>query len=148
MRVFSLKQNQTQSGSILLICLFLGIACGTVQALDDNLNIVFKTTDAGGSYGDKHVHVVWVTDTSNNFVYTAGTNVGIERTVWANARKYSLSTWWGTNPSGQADIDARTGATQEVYRSYNINWNFRRKNGTEVPDGTYRLYYDFFALTK
>ncbi|MHC4212422.1 MAG: hypothetical protein ACYSWP_03510 [Planctomycetota bacterium] len=122
------------------ICLLAGT--GTIQAADDNLNIVFTTTDAGGSYGDRHVHVVWVTDTSDNFVYTAGTNVGIERTVWANARKYSLTTWWGTNPSGQADIDARTGATQTGYRTYNINWNFRRKNGTEVPDGTYRLYFE------
>jgi hypothetical protein len=111
-------------------------------AVDDNLDIVFTTTDAGGSYGNKHIHVAWITDTSDNFVYTVGTNVGTERAVWAYARKYALTTWWGTNPEGQADIDARTGATQTAYQTYNIDWNFREKDGTDIPDGTYRLYFE------
>ncbi|MHC4478490.1 MAG: hypothetical protein ACYTEL_22870 [Planctomycetota bacterium] len=141
-RVLSLEKFLRLTRLIVLVSFCLAIWCEEAWAVDDNLNIVFTTTDAGGSYGDRHVHVAWVTDTSNNFVYTAGTNVGIQRTVWANARKYSLATWWSTNPNGQADIDARTGATQSVYRTYDLNWNFRRKDGSEVPDGTYRLYFE------
>ena len=70
--------------SMLIVC--LNLLGQTAQAADDNLNIVFTTTNAGGSYGNKHVHVVWITDTSGNWVHTVGTNSTNKRALWANAR--------------------------------------------------------------
>jgi len=119
------------------LCIIAGIP--VVQA-DDNLNMIFTTADAGGKYDNRHIHVVWLATTSGSFVSTAGTNVGNQRTVWANARKDSFETWW--TPARQEDIDARTGATQTSYRTYNLNWNFERLDGSVIPDGTYRLYLE------
>ncbi|MCI0498449.1 MAG: hypothetical protein L0Y36_02035 [Planctomycetales bacterium] len=122
----------------------LGIFADTAQAADANLNMVFTTTSAGGSYGNSHVHVVWIKDASGNFVYTAGsTTTDTKRALWANSRAYALSEWYSSNPSANrsADIAARTGATQTAYQTYNLNWNWRKKDGTVVPDGTYQIHF-------
>lgn len=136
-----MKSVLSKNISNLIFVISLCIIAGTpvVQA-DDNLNMIFTTTDAGGKYDNRHIHVVWLATTSGSFVSTAGTNVGNERAVWANARKDSFETWWTS--ARQEDIDARTGATQTSYRTYNLNWNFRRLDGSVVPDGTYRLYFE------
>ncbi|MHC4111388.1 MAG: hypothetical protein ACYSUY_09945 [Planctomycetota bacterium] len=124
---------------ILMACLCSIVGSNVVQA-DDNLNIVFTTTNAGGSYGSSHIHVVWLATTSGSFVSTVGTNVSNERAVWAYTRRSSFYTWWTS--ARQEDIDARTGATQTAYRTYNINWNFRKLDNSVIPDGTYRLYFE------
>jgi len=126
--------------NLLLMFSLCSVLAGTAEGADDNLNIVFTTTNAGGEYGDRHIHVVWLATTDAGFVSTAGTNVGNQRTVWANARKTSFDTWW--TPARQEDIDARTGATQTSYKTYNINWNFRKLDGSVIADGAYRLYFE------
>lgn len=126
--------------NLIFIASLCVIAGGPVVQAADNLNIVFTTTNPGGEYGDRHIHVVWLANTSGTFVSTAGTNVGNERTVWANARRESFATWWTS--ARQEDIDARTGATQTSYKTYDINWNFKKLDGSIIPDGTYRLYFE------
>jgi len=126
--------------NLILMTCFCSILGTTVVQADDNLNIVFTTTDAGGEYGSRHIHVVWLATTSGSFVSTVGTNVGNERAVWAYTRRDSFYTWWTSDR--QEDIDARTGATQTAYQTYNINWNFRKLDNSVIPDGTYRLYFE------
>ncbi len=121
-----------------------GVFAEMAQAADANLNMVFTTTNAGGSYGNSHVHVVWIKDTSGNFVYTSGsTTTDTKRAVWANSRAYALTEWYNSNPTTNrtADIAARTGATQTVYKTYNLNWNWRKKDGSVVPDGDYQIHF-------
>lgn len=125
---------------LILMALICSVVAGTAAGADDNLNILFTTTNAGGEYGNRYIHVVWLATTGGSFVSTAGTNVGNQRAVWANARKDSFYTWWTS--ARQADIDARTGATQTSYKTYNINWNFKKLDGSVIPDGTYRLYFE------
>ena len=131
---------------LLLLCV-LAVAGGELAiAVDAELNIKFTTLqpDPSGEYGNEHIHVVWLADTSDNFISTVGTNVGIQRTVWAGKRKGSFKTWWGLGNESdrQSDIAARTGATQTSYKAYDIKWNFRKLDGSEIPNGTYRLYFE------
>ena len=133
---------------LLLLCIFAVAGGNLAIAADDNLRIRFTTTDPHGHYGNKHIHVVWLADTSganDSLICTVGTNVGNNlRAVWAGERKDKFLTWWDedTRNDRNADIDARTGATQVSYRAYDINWNFRKLDGTEIADGTYRLYFE------
>ncbi|MBN2270380.1 MAG: choice-of-anchor D domain-containing protein [Sedimentisphaerales bacterium] len=126
--------------NLLLMLSLCSVVAVTAEAADDNLNIIFTTTDAGGQYGNRHIHVVWLANTSGTFVSTAGTNVSNNRAVWAYTRKDSFQTWWTS--ARQEDIDARTGATQTSYKTYNIDWNFRKLDNSVIPDGTYRLYFE------
>jgi hypothetical protein len=137
-------KKQIKSVGEILVGLVMGLLTPMCLAADANLNMAFTTTNAGGSYGNKHVHVVWITDQSGTFVYTSGsTTTDTKRAVWANSRASSLTRWWSANPTNRAaDVVARTGATQTVYSTYNLNWNWRRKNGTELPDGNYRIHFE------
>ena len=127
----------------LLLFISLGSLCpGAALAADDNLNMVFTTTSAGGVYGTRHVHVIWLTTESGQWVCTVGNDAVNKRAVWANARAYSLSTWYKSNPKPKDDVDARTGATPTAYSTYSINWNWRKLDGTVVPDGTYKLHFE------
>lgn len=138
----SILSDKLVCSAFLTLVMFLGGA-GTTQAADANLNMIFTTTNAGGSYGDRHVHVVWIKDAGGNFVYTAGsTTTDNKRALWANSRASSLKEWWDSNAANRtADVAARTGATQTAYRTYNLNWNWRKKDGTIVPDGTYQIHF-------
>ncbi|MEN6575051.1 MAG: DUF2271 domain-containing protein [Phycisphaerales bacterium] len=111
-------------------------------AADDNLNIVFTTTNAGGAYGTRHVHVVWLTTESGQWVCTVGNDSVNKRALWANARASSLATWYKSNPKPKDDVDARTGATPTAYHTYDINWSWHRLDGAVVPDGTYKLHFE------
>lgn len=126
----------------LLIVLFAFLYISPVFAADDNLNMVFTTTDAGGRYGKAHVHVIWLTNRQGQFITTVGNDDVGKRALWANRRAYSLSGWWNSNPQRNADVVARTGATPTVYKSYNLNWNWRKRDGSLVPDGDYQLHFE------
>ena len=121
----------------------MGIFTAIAHAADANLNMVFTTTNAGGEYGNAHVHVVWIKDSSGNFVYTSGsTTTDNKRALWANSRASSLKEWWDSNVANRsADVAARTGATPYAYTTYNLNWNWKRKDGTTLPDGTYQIHF-------
>jgi hypothetical protein len=121
---------------------FIGLCPAPALAADDNLNIVFTTTSAGGQYGNRHVHVVWLTNESGQWVCTVGNDAVNKRAVWANARASSLATWYKANPKPKDDVDARTGATPTAYTTYSINWNWRKLDGSLVPDGTYKLQFE------
>lgn len=139
----SVLSNKYRVAACVVFWILVGVF-DAAWAADANLNMVFTTTSAGGSYGNKHVHVVWIKDAAGNFVYTAGsTTTDTKRALWANSRAYALTEWYNSNPTANrtADIAARTGATQTVYQTYNLNWNWRKKDGTILPDGNYQIHF-------
>ena len=137
-----MRQSARVLSFVLLWSAMNHLCPATASARDDNLNIVFTTTSAGGVYGNRHVHVVWLTTEAGQWVCTVGNDAVNKRAVWANVRAYSLSTWYKSNPKPKDDVDARTGATPTAYRSYDLNWNWRKLDGTAVPDGQYKIHFE------
>jgi len=126
----------------IISCAIILLSGTSVWAGDDNLKIAFTTTDAGGRYGNQHVHAVWLTTPSGQWISTVGNIEVNKRAVWANRRASSLSSWWGGNPNRSVDVDARTGATQTAYKTYTIHWDWRTLDGAIVPDGQYTLHFE------
>jgi len=118
------------------------VSGSNLYAADDILNLTFRTTDAGGNYGTEHVHSVWLEDTSGNFVTTVGNGSGATRALWGNTRAHDIISWWNINPDRPGDIDARTAATQTVYKLYNIAWNLTKRDGSVIPDGDYVIKFE------
>lgn len=131
-----------RSGWWIVFCLAMVLSGARGWASEDNLRIVFTTTDAGGKYGDRYVHAVWLTTPSGQWVCTVGNIEVNKRAVWANRRAYSLASWWNTNPDRDADVNARTGATQTAYKTYSIDWNWRTLQREAIPDGDYMLHFE------
>lgn len=127
---------------LVLFCLIVGLTGAVAQAVDNNLRVVFTPTDAGGEYGNRYVHAVWLTTPSGQWVCTVGNIEVNKRAVWADRRAYSLSSWWATNPDRSADVDARTGATQTAYKTYTIDWNWRTRDNTLIDDGEYLMHFE------
>jgi hypothetical protein len=130
--------------AVFVIAAFLTGFAGTVQAGDANLHVQFTTTNCGGTYAPGHVHVVWIKSSTGTFVATVGTNVGTTRALWGNSQATRLIDWYSNNPQAGTDVSARTGATQSTFTTYTIDWNWRKTDGTIVPDGNYQI---FFMLT-
>ncbi|HML74352.1 MAG TPA: choice-of-anchor D domain-containing protein [Anaerohalosphaeraceae bacterium] len=143
---FDLRSAMKNVGMILFVLPWMCTFSGVVQAAD-TLNIRFTPTDAGGSYGDKYVQAVWLTNTSGQRICTVGTGGG-KVALWAYTRYSSVYTWYNNNPTYRdADRTDRTGATQTGYREYNISWDWKKYNtadsdGTVVPDGNYKLEFE------
>jgi len=126
----------------LLACFVFAAANTPAYAVDDTLSITFTTTEAGGEYAPRNVHAIYVTDTSNHFITTVGNGVGSTRALWAFARANDVIEWYNANPERDFDIAARTGATRSSHSTYNITWNWRKRNGTLVPDGNYKIKFE------
>jgi hypothetical protein len=122
---------------------FCSIVAGTVaRAADDTLTLTFTTTAAGGEYQPRNCHVVYLTDSANHFITTVGNGAGTMRAIWANARANHVRQWYTSNPDTAGDIDARTSATRSNHSTYNITWNWKKRDGTSVPDGAYRIKFE------
>lgn len=111
-------------------------------AADDTLTMTYTTATANGQYKPLNVIVVYLTDGQNKFITTVGNGTNATRALWGNARAHDLAQWFAANPSTQPDIDARTGATQTAYKTYTVSWNWKKRDGSEVPDGTYKLKFE------
>ena len=98
-------------------------------------NMSFSTAAPGGSYAQKNVVVVWVTQADGTFVKT------ILR--YANSEKGLLSTWKAA--AGTSDADAVLGATRANHSApvtMTATWDLKNKSGTVVPDGTYKINFE------
>lgn len=107
------------------------IACAlAVPAHAQGVTAKFMTTPAGGTYAPRNVTVVWVEDSSGNFVKTIGR--------WAMQRKQYLTQW--NQKAGANDADAVTSATRgDHLNQIQAIWNLQNKQGVVVPDGTYTI---------
>jgi hypothetical protein len=142
------KQNLSIVPNIsTLVGLFLAImGMGTGQTLqageEDTLRMTFTTTSAGGNHGPKNVHAIYLTTPSGQFITTVGNGATAKRALWGDKRAHEIRQWFTSNPNTNADIDARTGATERSYKTYTIQWNCTKRDGTVVPDGTYLLKFE------
>jgi len=103
----------------------------TARSAGESLTVTFTTSSAGGQYSPRNIRVVWVKNAGGQFVRTIG--------LWANQRAHSFLEWDTVTTSYNADLDARTGATQNGYREYTVVWNCTTITGAIIPDGTYTL---------
>ena len=146
MQIRNLKHN-TRVGlkggkGIAIVVAWLAGFVGAALAADDTVTITFTTMSATGGYSPRNVHVVYLTDTAGRFVTTVGNGTGTKRALCGNARAHDILQWFTGNPSAQSDIDARTGATETAYKTYAIAWNWTKRDGSVVPDGTYKLKFE------
>jgi len=97
----------------------------------ETVKVAFETTDPGGKFGNRNVHVVWVEDSNGLFVKTLD--------LWGNKRAHNLTNWLKASGSKKGEIDGMTGATLKAYGRYESEWDMTDKQGNTVPDGEYRI---------
>ena len=95
------------------------------------VKVTFETTDPGGKFGNRNVHVVWVEDSEGVFVKTLD--------LWGNKRTHNLTNWLKASGSKKGEIDGITGATLKAYGQHQSEWDMTDKQGNTVPDGEYRV---------
>ena len=132
-RILPVSSTLSTSIVIGLICLCLAAIGGAAKAAPGQLTVTFTTTSAGGHYYPANIHVVWIEGPKpdNAFVRTI--------LLYANVRANRFLDWDTRTDNFQDDVDARTGATVNVFREYTATWDLRYRNGTTVPDGTYDI---------
>lgn len=103
---------------------------GTAPPLDarEVVTITYSTTPAGGEYAPRHIHAVWVEDSSGRLVRTLAR--------WARKRAKHLTAWKAADGT---DVDGVTGATRKRHGAREVTWNLRDRDGRPVPDGVYRI---------
>mgnify|MGYP002640871658 CR=1 FL=1 len=98
-----------------------------------SLQIEFTTIDMGGFSHEKHVLAVWVETEAVEFVKT--------QLVYADVRKSDLYTWNSPPPNGN-EVDAITGATQLLHKTYTVIWDCRDLAGEIIPNGNYVVHLE------
>jgi hypothetical protein len=94
------------------------------------LTFSVTTTEPSGGYTNKFVLAIWLKDNSGNFVKT--------KIRYANNRVQYLNQW--VSNSGSNVVDATTGSTQTVHKTFTIIWNATNVSAALVPDGDYQVW--------
>jgi len=133
----NLKTSQINpKASLLLAATFFAIAMlpsWLAAQSGGAVEVEVTTVSYGGNYADKNVGVIWVANSSGQFVKTLK--------LWAKKRKQHLTQW--SDASGENDVDAVTSATLRSHESHVATWNCTDVSGAVVPDGTYRIMIEF-----
>jgi len=98
------------------------------------LTIDFETTTTNGYYSPRNVHAVWIEKADGTFVKTLD--------LWGNRHARELAEWRSKIADMNAEIQARTGATQQAYGTYTSRWDMKDTEGNEVPDGDYVIRFE------
>ena len=98
------------------------------------LTIHFETTTTEGRYSPRNVHAVWVEKADGTFIKTLD--------LWGQRHARQLSEWMGKIADMNAEVQARTGATEEAYGAYTSLWDMKDAEGNEVPDGDYIIRFE------
>ncbi|MBN2028781.1 DUF2271 domain-containing protein [bacterium] len=118
----------------LLICFVIMVPLISAEGDTSGLvEISFTTKATEEKYSPQHVHAIWVTDTSGNFVKTLG--------VSGQVMKLFLSNWIKSSEGNT--IDAITTATLKKHQTHTVTWDCRDVIGKIVPDGIYRIHIEF-----
>lgn len=115
------------------------------------LTVEFTTKTYGGMYGPPNVGVVWIEDARGKWVYTLEQWCGwlntINLPVYAEAggTDYCAGIFPGTFNAGMdPPADVITGATLPNHKTHTgAHWTFKNSKGAEVPDGMYKLRFEF-----
>ena len=106
----------------------------TVPAGPLALRVSFETTTTNGRYSPRNAHVVWVETADGRFVKTLD--------LWARRYASHLKQWAAAVGDLQAEIQARTGASEKAYGTYTSRWDMKDAAGSEVPDGEYVIRFE------
>ncbi|MCD4650821.1 MAG: DUF2271 domain-containing protein [Candidatus Cloacimonetes bacterium] len=100
---------------------------------DGTMDFTVRTITYGGQYAPRHCFAIWICDASDQFV----------RTLEKRAATYQQHlVKWNQMTNGNAQ-GAVTSASFTSHQLHTVNWDCTDLNGTEVPDGFYRIYVEF-----
>lgn len=97
------------------------------------MNFSVRTATYNGAYAPRNAGAIWITNSQGQFVKTIK--------VWASQYRYTLIRW--VNSSSNNTQGAITGASLNNHQLHNISWNGTNYQGTEVPDGDYKVNVEF-----
>ncbi len=93
----------------------------------------FTTIPGGGTYSPRNIEAAWIAAPGNAFVKSLE--------VHAKTRIVHLLNW--NKASGGNKVDAVTSATLSKHGPHHVTWDCTDLNHQPVPDGTYRIYFEF-----
>ncbi len=100
---------------------------------DGTLSFSVRTATYNGQYAPRNSGAIWITNSANQFVKTIK--------VWANPYRWTLIRWNAS--SGGNTTGAITGASLNNHQLHNITWNGANNQGTQQPDGDYKINIEF-----
>ncbi len=100
---------------------------------EGNLAFSVRTATYNGQYAPRNAGAIWITNSQNQFVKT------IKK--WASNYQYTLIRWIAS--SQQNTTGAITSASLNSHQLHNITWNGKNYQGTEMPDGDYKVNIEF-----
>lgn len=100
---------------------------------EGNLAFSVRTATYNGAHAPRNAGAIWVTNSQNQFVKT------IKK--WASNYQYTLVRWIAS--SQQNTTGAITSASLNSHQLHNVSWNGKNYQGTEMPDGDYKINIEF-----
>ena len=105
----------------------------STRQTEGNLNFTVRTVTYNGPYAPRNAGVIWITNSANQLVKTIK--------ICASQYRYTLVRW---NASSRGNTTgAITGASLNNHILHNVNWNGTNTQGTQVPDGDYKVNVEF-----
>jgi hypothetical protein len=102
--------------------------CEDVSDLS-SLDVIVRTSSAGGRYAPRNVGAIWIEDADGAFVKTLAR--------WGSLRAKWLQRW---SESATGDLtDAVTSATLARHQTHEVSWDLTDLSGCEVAHGDYAL---------
>jgi hypothetical protein len=125
-----------------------GAADNTVKAT--KLTLEFTTKAYGGKYTPINVGAVWVADMSGKWIYTLEMWCGWQNTrhlmpyTTAGGPDFSAGLFPGTYSGATPPTDVIATATLKTHQTHKgAAWSFKDSKGAIVPDGMYKLIFEF-----
>jgi hypothetical protein len=106
---------------------------GDGRSTEGSLAFSVRTVTYYGPYAPRNAGAIWITNAQNQFVKTIK--------VWASQYRYTLVRWNAS--SGGNTTGAVTGASLNNHQLHNVTWNGTNVQGTEAPDGEYKINVEF-----
>lgn len=116
-----------------VLCL-MGVFCMSVVAQQASVTVKMNTYT--GMYAPRNVVAIWVTNQNNSFIKTLKVNALPQ----GQGYRHCLAKWLSHSNSNV--VDAVTSASNTVQGTRTATWDCTDRSGNEVPDGTYRIYYE------
>lgn len=125
---------------ILFFLLISGLYSFSFSQTSGTLTVKFNTSTYGGSYANKHILAVWITNSTTN---SSSTYVKTLNSYYQNTKYVQYLSRWKTATSTYNTTDATTGATLNSHGSVTGSWNALNTLSATVLDGTYYVWVEF-----
>jgi flagellar hook assembly protein FlgD len=110
-----------------------GVYVNEERNTDGTLSFTVRTVSYGGPYAPRNAGVIWITNSSNQFVKTLK--------IWAQTYRYTLVKWLAN--SGNNTTGAITSASLNTHQLHTVTWNGANISNNQTPDGTYNVNVEF-----